>query len=183
MLNKKPVQQRETMFRFDDVMIVVLEQQKNLSFVVYGDPPVQQRIKVNSRMRMKPVCYDPSAGSKVAWRSLLRRELLQIGENQFPIFPDGGDNAKGLMVTMKFHMSRRRADYRTVKGEPVLKVEHQQFPESKDVDNMVKYLMDAMDSVLFSDDKIIVRVIAEKCFVPDNINIGPYTTISVENIM
>ena len=40
----------------------------------------------------------------------------------------------------------------------------QAYPKKKDIDNMVKYIMDAMTGILYPNDTVVVRLTAEKTF-------------------
>jgi Holliday junction resolvase RusA-like endonuclease len=43
----------------------------------------------------------------------------------------------------------------------------QAFPHNKDLDNLVKFVMDACHGdVLYENDNVVVRLVAEKNFVP-----------------
>lgn len=55
----------------------------------------------------------------------------------------------------------------------------QDFP---DVDNIAKTVLDAMNNVVFFDDKQVARLIIEKYYSEININNGPYTVIRVREI-
>jgi Holliday junction resolvase RusA-like endonuclease len=73
-------------------------------------------------------------------------------------------------MEVDFVLPRRRADFRYRGGVLVLAREHQMYPGTKDVDNMLKFCMDAMHDVLFDDDKCVVRVTAEKSFLDEGEN-------------
>jgi Holliday junction resolvase RusA-like endonuclease len=132
---------------------------KALSFVVIGDPLVQKRHQIawrhmlacawkkNSRRR-NPIIYDPSAKEKVAFCSAVRAAMEEIAIATFPYF-----HAKEpLMLVVGFAFVRPHV--------------FQAFPHNKDLDNLVKFVMDACHDVLYENDNVVVRLVAEKNFVP-----------------
>jgi Endodeoxyribonuclease RusA len=62
-----------------------------------------------------------------------------------------------------------------------LKPDHQLYAAKTDIDNMLKFIMDAMHKVLYDDDTAIVDAHVVKEFVSDLSynNVNPYTTISI----
>ena len=169
-----------------DVIVAQSDIQKSLSFTAMGDPQVQQRPRITWRGRMMPVVYDPCAGSKVEWRGHLHRALVDCGVSVFPFFSFENTDAmqsSGLQIEVVFHIMRRRADYKMFRGELVLLNNHQKYPGTKDVDNMVKYIMDVFHNVLYRNDNCVVKIIASKKFVKeDEKKGGAYTTISVSTL-
>jgi Holliday junction resolvase RusA-like endonuclease len=170
-------------FVFSDLVAVTNCALPELSFVVKGRPPVQQRPKITWKTRAAPVYYDPSAREKRLWRLLLKRELVDCGVKlNHPFFPNEKQvESKGLILEVVFFLSRSSRDFKSVKGTRVLKDIHQQYPGSKDTNNMLKFIMDAMHIVIYEDDKCVVRVTAEKRFV-DNFDNKPYTTIRLTKV-
>lgn len=172
-------------FVFSDLIAVTNSTLPELSFVVKGKPPVQRRAKIAWRTRVAPVYYDPSARDKRVWRLFLFKELADCGVNLVaPFFPnETQQSSNGLVLNVVFYLARPSRDFRTKNGKRVLKEVHQRYPGSKDTDNMVKFVMDAMHIVVYHDDRCVVRVIAEKKFVDVNdTDAGPYTTIRISKI-
>jgi Holliday junction resolvase RusA-like endonuclease len=173
-------------FVFSDLVAVTNCALPELSFVVKGRPPVQQRPKIVWKTRAAPVYYDPSAREKRLWRLLLKRELIDCGVNlQHPFFPnETQQSSKGIFLNVVFFFARPSRDFRTKNGIRVLKDVHQKYPGSKDTDNMVKFIMDAMHIVIYNDDKCVARLLAEKRFVDENdASNKPYTQIRMTKIV
>lgn len=174
--------------RFDDLVVagIVGSNKHELSVKVFGAPPVQQRPKIVWKRRFIPTYYDPSAGEKVHWRYGLQKELVDCGHLVFPFFLNATDEieSKGLHLEITFHVKRREADYRIKGGKKVLRDAHQLYPRRKDIDNMLKFIMDAMHGVLYRDDKCVVRVGAMKMFLEEEEKEdGEYTLIRISNII
>jgi Holliday junction resolvase RusA-like endonuclease len=134
---------------------------KSLSFVVVGDPPVQKRHRIawrhvfgvwkNSKKgnhHRNPYVYDPSAREKAAFRSAVRAAMEEIPIAAFPYF----DAEQPLMLVVGFAFLRPHVFH--------------PFPRRKDLDNLVKFVMDACHVVLYDNDTVVVRLVAEKSFVP-----------------
>ena len=176
---------------FSDLVSVTNCDLPQLSFVVKGRSPVQQRPKITWKTRAAPVYYDPSAREKRLWRLLLKRELVDCGVNDnHPFFPNEDmHSSKGLVLDVVFFFPRPSRDFRIVLRTRagatiwVLRDVHQQYPGSKDIDNMVKFIMDAMHIVIYKDDKCVVRISAEKRFVDDYTRNEPYTTIQISKVI
>jgi Holliday junction resolvase RusA-like endonuclease len=79
-----------------------------------------------------------------------------------------------------FYFGHIRADYHWLNGAMVLKDAHQLYPMKKDIDNLLKFVMDAMHNVVYSNDKSVVRVITSKKFIFNaEFNAILYTTIFI----
>lgn len=164
------------------VVIVDDSINKSLSFVISGDPPVQQRPRINFKRVFKKV-HDPSSLKKKIWKKSLSNALVDNGVTAFPFFTDEDtDNMQsdGLTIDVVFYVRRRRLDYRSKMGTLFLKDDVQKYPGRKDVDNMLKFVMDASHDVLYDDDKCIVEIRAFKKFVPEQEKgrVG-YTTVFI----
>jgi Holliday junction resolvase RusA-like endonuclease len=152
---------KKKMVRVEDMMEIAGADpfDKALSFVVIGDPPVQKRHRIawrhvlacawkKNNHRRNPIIYDPSAKEKVAFRSAVRAAMEEIAIATFPYF-----QAKQPLVLVVGFASIRPHVF-------------QAFPHSKDLDNLVKFVMDACHDVLYENDNVVVRLVAEKNFVP-----------------
>jgi Holliday junction resolvase RusA-like endonuclease len=169
-----------------DLVVAQSDNMQSLSFTALGAPLVQQRTKITWRGRRFPHVYDPCALSKEEWQGHLHRALVDCGVSVFPFFSEATTEnmqSDGLQIDVVFHMMRVRSDYRVCKGKLVLLDNHQKYPGTKDVDNMVKYIMDVFHDVLYENDNCVVKIIASKKFVKeDEKTRGAYTTISVSTI-
>jgi Holliday junction resolvase RusA-like endonuclease len=58
-------------------------------------------------------------------------------------------------------------------------IEHpHQYPSSKDIDNMIKFIMDALHGITYANDICVVRLTATKAFV-NGIDDSPYTKVQL----
>jgi Holliday junction resolvase RusA-like endonuclease len=159
----------EQVFLVEEVELVRTSSNKieAISFVVLGDPPVQLRPKIAYRTRAKPVYYDPSSSEKRLWASLVREAIMKTENIDFPVFHDCL-TTKGLSLTVEFHMKRQQLDFKKKRGQLILKDECQLYPGVKDINNMIKFVMDSLHDILYVDDKIIVKVVSQKLFTKDD---------------
>jgi Holliday junction resolvase RusA-like endonuclease len=101
----------------------------------------------------------------------------------FPVFTDKQTTettSYGLELDVCFYFGHIRADYHRVDGAMVLKDVHQLHPTKKDIDNLIKFVMNVMHSVVYSNDKSVVYVIASKKFILNaEFDSIPYTTIRI----
>jgi Holliday junction resolvase RusA-like endonuclease len=150
---------------------------KALSFVVVGDPPVQRRHRIAWRhmfgactskkdRRRNPIIYDPSAREKAAFRSAVRAAMEEINIAAFPYF----DAEEPLMLVVGFAFARPLFGF-------------QAYPRRKDLDNLVKFVMDACHDVLYENDNVAVRLDAEKSFVPVGAAGAASTTVEFRTLI
>jgi Holliday junction resolvase RusA-like endonuclease len=169
--------------------IAVVEDGSNLSlsFVVAGAPQVQQRPKMSPKKGKRvPTYYDPSSLKKKDWKKDLKKALVNYGVSSFPFFKEKNTHnmqSNGLHLEVVFYIRRRQLDYRSKMGTKILKDEYQKYPGTKDIDNMLKFVMDAYHDVLFDNDNCVVQVSASKKFVKEEEREkGAYTTIRISTI-
>ncbi len=63
-------------------------------------------------------------------------------------------------LKVKFVLARPKKDFENNK----LKANATSFPRGKDVDNLLKFVLDALEQTLYMNDTNIVHVECEKCF-------------------
>jgi Holliday junction resolvase RusA-like endonuclease len=133
-----------------------------IKFEVKGTPLVQDRARMNTQ-HGQPYLYDPSSSSKRAFAAAVRREMASIGANNFPFF----DDRSALLLTEKFVLPRPKKDFVKNKIPRQLVPDASTFPRGKDVDNLSKFVTDALQGTLYLNDTIIVREVEEKTYPTD----------------
>jgi Holliday junction resolvase RusA-like endonuclease len=131
-------------------------QDKTVYIHIKGPPMVQQR----HRIRVLPAgrrhfIYDPSHQQKRACKQALRQALSELGITQFPVYP--GHNLK-FIVKMNFYLHNHR----------------------KDNDNLEKFAMDMMESIIYYNDRQIYDNITKKRVVAES---GEYSEIEIQEIV
>jgi Holliday junction resolvase RusA-like endonuclease len=168
-------------FFVSDVVGALETAPHSISFDVLGDPPVQQRPKICYRKRFRPVYYDPSGKEKREYKAAVVAELQATGITDFPVFDGDAYTSSGISITLTFHLPRYQVDYRRSLGNWILRDRHHRYPSSKDTDNMVKFVMDALHGVMYANDNCVVSITATKYFLPV-LDSTPYTTILVQEL-
>ena len=124
---------------------------RTISFTALAESPVQEAHRMSQR-GFNPHIYDPSHQLKVQWRTAVTDALvdcrLLAPPNPFFTLQDGG-----LKCQLDFFFVRRRNEV---------------IPGRKDVDNMVKFILDAFEGPVYENDTAIVELTATKQFSPTN---------------
>jgi len=113
---------------------------------VQGEPRVQERTRVNYRVTR---IYDPSTHLKAAFSSSVKAAFTELGVDEYPIFlqPE-------MKVTIVFGVNSM----------------------DKDIDNLLKFVFDALQTIVYGNNRVIVKLDAEKRHTPTN----GFTSIQVE---
>ena len=127
------------MFRADDDVIIVSTNTavNSVSLLILGEPIAQPRTKcysppsTRSGHQWRVIIFDPAKDEKCAFKYTVGLALEEMGMS-FPIVEDGAK----LKVTAAFNV----VDVR------------------KDVDNLAKFLLDALHSVVFHNDNMVVSL-------------------------
>lgn len=142
-------------FESVDAMIVTTGPKTTVSLCVAGEPIAQPRIRFRRILRaFRVIPYDPSYRQKMAFRAEVARAINDVGASVFPLF---GSTFK-LKVTVTFHV----------------------FDARKDIDNLLKFFLDAIQGVVFKNDSMVFEIVATKVRVSKNLQ---YTGFEVENIV
>jgi hypothetical protein len=156
-------------FHVEDLMVISggapEAGRRTLSFTVMGEPPVQKRHKIAWKgliggwvSRRKPIIYDPSASLKKQYAEQVREAMVAMGLT--PPFFAAGYNDDGLIMELHFFLGRPASHY-NVLGNRV-KAAAPKYPKGKDVDNMEKFVADALHGVVYNNDNIIRKSTTEK---------------------
>lgn len=146
----------------DSLMEMIQGETRTLSFRMLGEPPTQKRHRIGgyrgvatgpgTKGRFVPRVYDPSTDDKNQYKAALRAALRELGM------------ADGTAATHTFAAETQlRLVVTFVCARPVRSI-HQAYPRQKDLDNMVKFAMDAFDEVLYANDTVVVSISAQKTF-------------------
>jgi Holliday junction resolvase RusA-like endonuclease len=105
-----------------------------VDFTILGEPRVQNGWRVRWRGVPFPRVYDPRAREKTLLRKEVKRALVEGGDDLPP--PTFPIHLK-LKVRIKFYAASGH---------------------NKDLDNMTKFLLDALEGAIYADDKCIVEM-------------------------
>lgn len=155
-----------TSLTIDDVMEVTSAGGKaSLSFTVVGDPPVQERAKMAHKGPYVAHMYDPSKGEKRAFATKAREAMAAMG---VPTVVTTGryyfKDYTEVALEAVFFLPRPLNHY-TGKGERKrVRDDAVDYPQRKDVDNLLKFVMDALQGILYSNDNCLTKVTIIKRF-------------------
>jgi Holliday junction resolvase RusA-like endonuclease len=152
-------------FNVEDFMVVTDPTGSQVSFVMVGDLPTQQRHRVNFWQapmvagRNGPHTWDPSSKEKQDYTSQVRTAMVDYG-CAHPYF----DIDHPITLEVVFVLPRQKQDWVRQNGVAILTPKAQTFPKGKDVDNMLKFVMDVLQDVLYANDTTITKVTITKMF-------------------
>jgi Holliday junction resolvase RusA-like endonuclease len=146
---------------FDNAMVVTDGTKTSASLLVIGEPVSQPRARFARRFLRRGIfpfvrffVFDPASAKKAAFQLEVRNAFTGIGASPFPLFGNGDK----LKVTVAFHV----------------------FDARKDIDNLLKFFLDALQGVIFKNDQVIFEVVAKKIRATRN---SQFTEFEVENIV
>ena len=120
---------------------------EQLGIVVEGEPQVQERPRISHLGHTH--MYDPSSRSKNRFKIAVVKSLQGLTFAQYPLF-----RARRLNVTVAFYIKNM----------------------NKDVDNLLKFVLDALQMVVYTDDRCVCQIQARKFHSPHH----GYTKVSIE---
>jgi Holliday junction resolvase RusA-like endonuclease len=132
---------------------------KEIAFVVKGKPAVQRAMQLSYRNRAVPGLHDPSREDKIRFAAAVRKEMAIMGLNR-PFFAVGVP----LHARVKFVTPVPLIDIH----DEALRPHAWPFPHNGDLDNMEKFVFDALDSTLYMNDTHVVKITAIKVY-PTNV--------------
>ena len=125
-------------FTADGVLMSNREAPPFVGLEVRGEPRVQERHRINMRVPGHPTIWDPSGPLKSSFRNAVTRALIELGTDgrAFPLYAPGD----AINITIVFATSNM----------------------AKDLDNLLKFVFDALQGVVYGNDRRILSVRAEK---------------------
>ena len=119
---------------------------------IEGNPKAQVRHRHSKRGR-KIITYDPSSGDKKSFALLVKEQY-----NGKPLLGN-------LSVSIIFNIKRPKSHYRTGKYSHKLKKDVPcRVTNKPDIDNLLKFVFDACNGILWDDDKLICEVQCRKLY-------------------
>ena len=127
----------------DDAMIVTTDMMATVSLSILGEPIAQPRIcfwMLAGVLHVIP--YDPAHTKKFAFQGVVLSALADLGATAFPLF----DSGEKLKVTATFHV----------------------FDTRKDIDNLVKFLLDSLETIALKNDNMVYWLVGKKICMTKN---------------
>ena len=124
--------------RYDaDAIVLASDGRQCVHLTLLGKPVSQQRPRAR-RWNHSLTIFDPSAKMKSICRASFSQALEEIGVTNFPLFDPV--NHKEVTVIVDFFVSNIR----------------------NDVDNMLKFVLDVLQTIIYRDDSCVFKVVATK---------------------
>ena len=119
---------------------------------VEGNPCSQKRHRHAKRGR-RIITYDPSSEDKKKFKTQVQSKIK------------GRPLKKPLGLSVCFYIRRPKKHYRTGKFSHLLKKNSPKICIQKpDIDNLIKFVLDACNDLLWEDDKLIYEIESRKVF-------------------
>jgi Holliday junction resolvase RusA-like endonuclease len=133
--------------------------------VVLGEPKAQPRHRHFQRGDFVTT-YDPAAKAKQSFAGILQSEAPKE-----PI-------SAPISLELVFYMARPRNHYGTGKKSDMLKDSAPEYHSGRpDLDNLTKFVQDALNKIYYRDDALICELVARKIYSE-----SPRTEITIKTI-
>jgi Holliday junction resolvase RusA-like endonuclease len=108
-----------------------------LYLMVEGTPLVQERHRVRWMpfRGARPTVYDPCSASKRGYKLAVRKAMSDIGVTHFPLFLE-----ERVKIKVTFFVTNA----------------------GKDIDNLLKFVMDALQGVIYPNDRMVFQALVKK---------------------
>jgi Holliday junction resolvase RusA-like endonuclease len=143
---------------------------QQVQFRVDGDPKAQQRPRMCHRKQGKPYLCNPDMRLKVAFRKKVVSNLHSNGrdETKFPIFERGTP----VHLRVEYYFRRPMAHFkpnsnssdRLSSDRLLMRGKLNDWPKRTDLDNLDKFLLDALEGILFQNDCQVVPLHSSKAY-------------------
>ena len=122
----------------------------NYIITIEGDPVAQERHRSTISKNGKVRVFNPIKRKKLLHQKAIGEALRDLGFWNIPLYP------RGTKLKAKCLFMLRR--------------------DNKDVDNLLKFILDVLQEIVYDNDKSVVKIEMEKRMGVDN----PFSQISVE---
>ena len=125
---------------------------EQIKLVVLGEPKAQTRHRHFKRGKFSGN-YDPSADDKQTFASILQQQAPKE-----PI-------SAPISLEVVFYMGRPKNHYKSGKNSEMLKDTAPEYHSGRpDLDNMVKFVQDSLNTIYYKDDALISQITAKKIY-------------------
>jgi Holliday junction resolvase RusA-like endonuclease len=140
----------------EDIITMESRGYQTVQFDVIGTLQAQERPRIVWKRMICPRFYDPSAKAKTLWRKALKKALDDIDMGSvLPLFGAEGQQ-QPIEVELTFYWPR---------------------PDQKDLDNLVKFVLDAYEGLLYGNDKKIYAITARKAYAASSWMAAKFTMV------
>jgi len=143
---------------------------KLITFIVNGEPEAQARHRYHVRAKGnngRPVVYDPSSLQKHDFARAVNDAMEEMGIRR-PFFK-GDYLDTGVIMEADFFDARPRSHFSA--NGTLKRKRNPEYPKKKDIDNLEKFAMDALQGVVYSNDNMVRNTVNSKNYADG----APYT--------
>jgi Holliday junction resolvase RusA-like endonuclease len=145
----------------EDVIAMEYHGNQTVKFDVVGNLQAQERPRMVWKGTRFPRFCDPSSKAKTIWRKALKKALDDIDLGSvLPLFGAEGQQ-QPIQVELSFFWPH---------------------PDQKDLDNMVKFVLDAYEGLLYGNDKKIYQITAKKAYAASSWMAAKFTMVDAHII-
>jgi Holliday junction resolvase RusA-like endonuclease len=150
-----------------------------VGFSIYQKPiPMPRPAATMTRKGLR--VYSPKKTKGGPFSLEVKRLLLATVERELPLFKDG-DTEADLHVSITYRIRRPNDHYKSSNRLNVVKTNKLLARVTGgDIDNLAKYTLDSMNTLVYGDDKMITSLAVKKLWCEDPNSDGS-TTVEVKN--
>lgn len=142
----------------------------NIKLTVLGEPSAQPRHRhytMGTGNLMHVETYDPAKKEKETFASILQAQAPETPLDE------------PIMLEMNFYMRRPKGHYGTGKNIGKIKASAPEWCSTKpDIDNLAKFVQDALNKIFYRDDSLITQIIGRKLYSE-----RPRTEITISTLL
>jgi hypothetical protein len=150
-------------FVADDMVAWPEAEGRLISFVVKGTPAVQKRTVMAWKGCLRPHLLDPSMNAKRLFAQAVWIEMAAIGLPQEIYFTE----TTAICCKVNLILPRPKKDLAMMPTPHLVVSGASSFPRGKEVNNLLKFVMDAIEETLYVNNTNIICVEAKKCYAMD----------------
>jgi Holliday junction resolvase RusA-like endonuclease len=152
-----------------------------VGFSIYQKPIPKPRPAATITRTGKIRVYSPKKTKGGAFSLEVKRLLQATTERTLPLFKDGDTTERDLHVSITYRIRRPNNHYKAGNRLNVVKTKKLLARVTGgDIDNLTKYTLDSMNTVVYGDDKMITSMAVKKLWCEDPNSPGS-TTVEVKN--
>lgn len=141
---------------------------QHVNFVMPGNPMTQLRPSPSPSFWTRGKVYDPKRCKE------RKQHIASVVKTSIAVHGDGGSSmvfgeSDRLLVKVKFMCRRPNSDFKNETRGPgrlraIVATRSKEYPLKGDLDNFIKLILDALNKVVYPDDKAICAIIAVKVY-------------------
>jgi len=115
--------------------------------------------------------YDPSKKDKGKFKKSVELVIEDF------VFLTDFPTTKAVAIQMEFHLPRPKSHFRTGRFYQELKEDAPIYPRKPDIDNLAKFVLDALNDYIWKDDSQVTTLFLRKVYANED---EPHTMLKLE---